>query len=67
MKSQICKWTTNINMNYMNCICQVSFSEPTLAKVAELRAAVLELLGKTKPGTPLGTLGTPVRSIDLST
>ena len=54
-------------MNYMNCICQVSFSEPTLAKVAELRAAVLELLGKTKPGTPLGTLGTPVRSIDLST
>ena len=58
-------------MNYMNCICQVSFSEPTLTKVAELRAAVLELLGKTKPGTPLGTplgtLGTPVRSIDLST
>lgn len=23
MKSQICKWTTNINMNYMNCICQI--------------------------------------------
>lgn len=37
-------------MSYMNCICQISFSEPTLAKVAELRAAVLELLGKTKPG-----------------
>lgn len=41
-----------------------SLTEPTLAKVAELRAAVLELLGKTKPGTPLGT---PLRSIDLST